>query len=176
MLIVGDVHGEFDLYKYLVKGAKESIQLGDLYLGFPNKKELELPSQHKFIRGNHDDPDLIRKHPNYLGEYGMYKGIFFVSGAYSVNWYHFKEDTTFHEEEISNQDCAGAIELYNKERPSVVITHMAPHSVELDGFKHLKRGPRKCRTSEAFDVMLKIQPPDLWIFGHYHMHIDYQAG
>jgi hypothetical protein len=54
-----------------------------LYIGRPGVVLPELPPEHKFLRGNHDDPKLCGKHPNYLGEYGYLPDdeLFFVSGA-----------------------------------------------------------------------------------------------
>ena len=57
MLIIGDVHGKINEYLQLIKNRKHSIQLGDFGVGFVDIPEL--PINHRFIRGNHDNPELL---------------------------------------------------------------------------------------------------------------------
>jgi len=59
-----------------------------LYIGRPGVVLPELPPEHKFIRGNHDDPKFCREHPNYLGNFGYLPDdeLFFVSGAQTASW------------------------------------------------------------------------------------------
>jgi predicted phosphodiesterase len=73
IILIGDIHGRIPDYLRLVatlQPGSRSIALGDVYIGRPGVHLPELPPEHKFIRGNHDDPKLCREHPNYLGDYG----------------------------------------------------------------------------------------------------------
>ena len=62
-------------------------------------------------------------------------------------------------------------------KPRVMVTHDVPQSVAKHLFfsegRHLQNRPQfKTLTGSAFDEMLRIHKPDLWIFGHYHYDID----
>ena len=87
IVLVGDVHGKIPEYQeILAQHDGPVIQLGDMGCGF-----LPIPKfayQHRFIRGNHDDPAVAQRHQNYLGEFGYVKtfGIFFMGGAFSIDF------------------------------------------------------------------------------------------
>jgi len=87
LFLIGDIHGRINEYLKLLASLpprSNSIALGDIYLGRPGVHLPELPPEHKFLRGNHDDPALCREHPNYLGDYGYLPDddLFFVNGAH----------------------------------------------------------------------------------------------
>jgi hypothetical protein len=74
--IIGDVHGKTGEYVHKLQKLgpnAQSIQVGDMGLGF---KGVGLPppgasmpkGNHKFFRGNHDDPAKCRANPYYLGD------------------------------------------------------------------------------------------------------------
>lgn len=69
MRIIGDVHGHIADYMTLAAASQESIQIGDMGLGFRGVS-LEPNPAHRFFRGNHDAPQACREHPNYLGDWG----------------------------------------------------------------------------------------------------------
>lgn len=184
--IIGDCHGHIDSYLKVIKDAPFSIQLGDMGIGF---YDVNLPTEqsenHKFIRGNHDNPDECRKHPAYLGEFGAFEkeGVkyFFVSGAWSIDYAHRVPGISWWaEEELSHDQLEEATKLYEKTKPDVVLTHDAPISaaklvverfspfyiIGVDG-KH-KGDYLPQRTNEALEVMWRLHQPKLWIFGHHH--------
>ena len=82
---IGDVHGHIDAYMR-VRGNTPSFQIGDMGLGFPNTA-LPKGGEHRFIRGNHDDPAACRKHPNYAGDFGYDPDcdLFYMGGAWSID-------------------------------------------------------------------------------------------
>lgn len=104
-LLIGDTHGNFELYARFVHFANHrnlrSIHLGDFGLGFHSKKEMNVQNflsrnseKHKVIRGNHDNPRSFQGHSWYLGDYGFAKSdpengrngsLFWVSGAFSID-------------------------------------------------------------------------------------------
>ena len=71
-LFIGDVHGKFGPYKRICKEYRDTIQVGDMGVGFidryTNRSYSNPPhyamkaGNHRFIRGNHDNPGVCRKH------------------------------------------------------------------------------------------------------------------
>ena len=81
--IIGDVHGKTGDYKRLVRSmepGQRSIQIGDMGVGFSGVVVHNMSMDHRWFRGNHDDPAKCRKNPNYLGDYGYLPedGIFWA--------------------------------------------------------------------------------------------------
>ena len=178
MHFIGDVHGKWLEYFGLIKLYPESIQVGDFGFGFrPSPKPWDL--NHKFIRGNHDEPAACRAHPNYLGEYGVYKGMFFVGGAFSIdyawrqghNLFNPNQQVWWADEEIVQSEFEKILGLYEETKPRIVVSHDAPDIVK----KHMTGGNIEYkkmylnRTSNGLmPAMLKIHQPEVWVFGHYH--------
>lgn len=183
MRLIGDIHGNFEAYKSLIKDCAESIQIGDFgcidwtIYPEPELKDREVPDiqhgSHKFIRGNHDNPALCKQHPNYLGDFGYLpdKEMFFVSGAHSID----KSDRTigvdwWDDEQLSYSTLRDVIAKYVEVRPKIMITHCAPDHIKLALLMDKGNNWRsvKTYTEMAFDEMLDIHRPALWVFGHYH--------
>lgn len=133
--------------------------------------------QHKFIRGNHDNPSLCQQHPNYLGEWGYLSlpKLFYVSGAYSIDraarmagidWWS--------EEQLSQEELGKALAEYVLVKPEIVVSHDCPISLTqtmlrdaiMPGYPVVGS-----RTGHALQAMLDVHRPDIWIFGHYHVNI-----
>lgn len=73
-LLIGDVHGKWHLMDRVVSNTTQDVVcVGDVGIGFAGKKDPVMPSNFKFIRGNHDNPEIISKQPGFLGDYGMTK-------------------------------------------------------------------------------------------------------
>jgi len=170
---IGDVHGEFEEYFKIVNLLEnDSIQLGDMGIGFPTTPQGYNESfgwdNHNFIRGNHDNPEVCRKHKNYLGDYGITKeGIFFVSGAHSID----KDFRTpmidwWPDEELSAIAFNLCLDLYEKEKPDLVISHSCP--TELLEYTSSFNLIISSNTSSCLSEMLRIHKPREWIFGHMH--------
>jgi len=189
VFLIGDPHGRIDEYLKLLASlspGSRSIALGDMYLGRPSVYLPELPPEHKFLRGNHDDPALCRAHPNYLGDYGYLPddNLFFVSGAQTASWrvlgnskYWFKN------EELSDSDLKEAIGLYKDTRPKIVISHTAPSEGAREILKDLngsyflnKHGDAESRTSRALQEMFEAHHPSAWYFGHFHINREFSIG
>jgi hypothetical protein len=138
-----------------------------------------LPPEHKFIRGNHDDPALCRKHPNYLGEFGYLPDdeLFFVSGAQTASWRVLGNSKFWYrDEELAAKELQKAFELYQKTKPSVVISHDAPVEAAREVLKGLtgnyfaaKAETLSSRTCTALQKMFDAHKPERWYFGHYHL-------
>lgn len=182
--LIGDCHGKIgQLLPILAKHSNDTVlQLGDMGLGF---RGVYLPSLHKdfgFIRGNHDSPDLCRQHPNYAGEFGVWKDWFVIGGAYSIDWMHRVPGTSWwFNEELSTEQLELCLEQYKAAKPRFVASHEAPASIGqmlLDdgGFRIYKSGCMSSRTAQYLDRMLNHHAPELWFFGHYHRNWQVKLG
>jgi predicted phosphodiesterase len=194
--LLGDIHGQYDeitraCHKLNKKHGAANyalVQLGDFGLGFPGAEKRRgiwipngqppddpksFPTQVKFIRGNHDNPEYCRKYPNYLGDYGYNEelGLFFVSGAMSHDKQHRTEGLDWWAgEELSYAELQDCIDLYAKIKPNVVISHEPP----VVAHRAIRKGKRvdSSRTSQALQAMWEIHRPKFWAFGHMHVIFD----
>jgi len=202
MWLIGDLHGDFDWYlKKGINGCDQSITLGDIGIGFPSryiKKVRRFDSytrnyewipdkassitlfpegvglQHRFVYGNHDNSELAVKCPNCLGHYGYLKesGIFFISGAFSVDRNSRTDGIDWWEtEEIAYKELAKMIELYQKVQPRIVVSHEGPSVIVHSALGGLGVHASYPRTRAAMDQCWESHMPEFWFLGHYHqMH------
>lgn len=176
MILLGDVHGKFNSPKFksiLEKFPNETIiQLGDLGVGFPNHPYPQFPDNFKFISGNHDNPNVLPKIPNWLGKYGYIEKLelFYFSGAWSIDFQNRTEGIDWwRDEELSYKECLDAIELYSEKKPKMVISHDCPDDVGqyLYGKNKIRTG-----TSDALQCMLDLHSPSTFYFGHHHLSFN----
>ena len=169
MYIVGDAHARVKEYIKLIETINEpTIQVGDLGIGFIQIPFEKIPLNHKFIRGNHDNPKLCKKIPNFLGEYGITNNIFFISGADSID----KEYRTigidwWKDEELSTRDMMNLIIRYSSLKPKYVVSHDCPRSFSEKFFG----GTFNSKTSNMMNKLLEIHQPEIWVFGHHHRSV-----
>jgi predicted phosphodiesterase len=165
MTIIGDTHADYTEYLKITSNCSESIQVGDFgMIGFTDKVPY-LGLNHKFIRGNHDDPMLCKQHPNYLGDYGIYKNIFYMSGAHSIDLQTRTPGLDWWpDEELSMKELYDAYTLYATLYPPIVITHDAPYTalIAMGVFD------AQSRTNEILEQMFEMHKPKLWVYGHHH--------
>ena len=175
---VGDLHGR--LYMLPLPG-NPIVQVGDLGIGFvkPSEDAERIASREDFwfIRGNHDNPDLCREHPRYLGDWGNHKFMFWVSGAWSIDQALRTEGVSWwHDEELSAADSERAFSDYITAKPRVMITHDGPSSLfASEGPMEIWRF-QPSSTSTLLQAMLEAHQPDAWIFGHHHTKEDFVLG
>lgn len=174
MYFIGDVHGEFDKYKKIIEKIPNSIQVGDLGLGFFQKSDkqykdlIKANPEHKFIRGNHDNPNVCQEMQTYLGNFGYLnkKDIFFFSGAYSIDKNCRVEGLSWWKNEELNLDqFKKALELYVENKPEIVVSHDCPQSI----FLHLFYENDSSQTRRFLDLLFFEHKPKIWIFGHHHI-------
>jgi predicted phosphodiesterase len=175
LTVIGDVHGHYDQYERAARKRKFTVQLGDLGFKYGCLKNLD-PNNHKVVAGNHDNYDIIKDFPHYLGDFGNCSlggvDFFFYRGAYSID----RDSRTigidwWSQEEVSFDSFEFAKDLYISTKPKIVITHCCPHSV-IPYFLHpLDAGGKvyNTRTDWALQELLDAHKPSLWIFGHYHV-------
>ncbi len=168
MLLIGDVHGKLDAYLRLIKNESESLQLGDMGVGFPGVDLPVLEGDHWFIRGNHDDPAACASHPRYFGDWGLRTmgdtELFFISGAYSVDREVRTEGKDWwREEELEYGQLREMIADFTTARPKIVVSHDCPQSVPI------RREPiLTSRTALALQAAFEEWQPERWIFAHMH--------
>ena len=62
MRLIGDIHGKIEPYIQTAL-TYDTVQIGDFGIGFMHNKDMEKVNKfhtdgnHRFIRGNHDDPE-----------------------------------------------------------------------------------------------------------------------
>jgi predicted phosphodiesterase len=190
--IIGDVHGKIDNYLKLLDGVDYSIQVGDM--GFDYKKLYSLNSQHhRFFGGNHENYDIYYNCPYIVGngDFGSFNvdniDMFFIRGEYSID----KHVRLLYEaqglgkgwwaqEELNTLKMKNALKEYQKEKPKVMLSHGCPNEIsKLIGnpgvLKAYGYNPDKFSTltqtllQDCFDS----HQPDIWIFGHFHMNLDF---
>jgi hypothetical protein len=171
LTFLGDVHAKlYDMRIDRLSGTV--IQVGDLGFGFRkiDNNTIIKPITH-FIRGNHDKPEFAKLHPSYLGDFG-YKpewGAFYMGGAASVDIENRTEGLDWwRDEELSYAQSLEALDLYDRVRPEIVISHEAP--ADVPEVMKLIRSKRNTNTSYALREMFDIHKPKYWVFGHYHQN------
>lgn len=175
IIFLGDVHGNMNRCVEVANAHpdKTIIQIGDLGIGFiPSEFWIcNLPDNFRFFVGNHDSRQESYKIPNCLGDYGEYKGIFFVSGASShdrnsrmigINWWD--------DEELSYDECYNCLDAWDKSKCDIIATHDCPQSF-AEKFFNIKD---KSKTRIMLDRIIEIRKPKHWIFGHHHKDFDFK--
>ena len=192
MWFLGDCHGCFDTYWWIIRHMDQgrgrkidcSIQVGDMGIfddGDSKRLLVSVDKQHRFIRGNHDNPELCNHHPNYLGDYGYASSnIFWISGGYSIDRARRTQGIDWWpDEELDTSILRQIIDIYADIKPTIMVSHECPLSIgtyilnKKDGFSpDVPRDKIKSKTCQALQAMFDIHKPEIWIFGHYHYYMD----
>lgn len=192
---LGDVHGKFQPYKTILKNSPHpTIQIGDMGIGFrkwPHGEPSANPPYdamvaggHKFIRGNHDNPAVCKRHTQYIADGTIIDNMMFIGGALSIDKaYRVEGFSYWSDEELSTQELDQMIDIYIATKPEIMITHETPESIaelmvgtvdpRTKMFSPGKLDPRfASRTRQAFQSMFELYQPKLWIYGHWHIPFD----
>lgn len=194
--LIGDIHGAFNDYRaYAVQDCERSIQIGDFGIGFgqsdywhENVNRFHASGQHRFIRGNHDNPtvckeDMVGCIPDGLVE----NDVMFIGGAWSIDnpdappgWYKRTAHVDWWpDEECSEKQFAHFLDIYSVVKPRVMITHDCPHNIAGEMFwgSGFLQGPRyNTRTGDFLQKLFEVHQPDEWYFGHWHNTMQYKSG
>lgn len=186
--IIGDVHGLYNRYSDIALEAEKkgmnTVQVGDMGFSYEHFKKFGLKApNHRFFGGNHDNYDKYKKSPNALGDFGFvdvpnwsYNGFFFVRGAYSIDKvFRTPGIDWWDKEELSYRQLMSAVDDCRQCQPSVILTHDCPNSVKDILGEHTGWDPVKTRTGDALEGVLESCKPSLWIFGHWHRHLEIQV-
>lgn len=186
--LIGDVHGKYKQYSRIISECKSSIQVGDMGVGFRRvgsafdgqpyanpPYDKMVAGDHRFIRGNHDNPNVCDAHTQYIPDGTIESGVMFIGGALSVDReYRTEGYDWWADEELSAVELHQMVDLYQLMKPHTMITHECPESVAevmmaLSGRRKLDF---PSRTRQAFQSMFEIHQPARWCFGHWHMSFD----
>lgn len=169
--IIGDCHGKINEFAQIVKNCEYGLQLGDL--GFKKIHDWFLEhldcNKFKCSFGNHDYyPYLSREHS--MGDWGLWKGIVTIRGAFSIDQkYRIPHISWWPEEQISYTSWEQLFTFYESQKPKIVVSHDCPliiyKMMGIHDEQYTPLGLQKC---------FEIWQPDLWIFGHHHRHIEYK--
>lgn len=178
--IIGDIHGKFNDYLEVIDGCDRSIQIGDFGIGFfndamhQNIEEKLKDTDHKFFRGNHDDPGRCNQMAAHLGDFGIINDTMWIAGAWSIDW--VIKSRTGHwwaDEELSHRQWEQVLEMVAAFKPRQIISHDCPGIVSKQifvdaGLGMPGYGAIKTKTGQALDAVMEIHKPEKWIFGHWH--------
>jgi len=191
MRYIGDVHGKYTQYKKIIDSCKESIQVGDMGVGFRSERHcrpLQNPphyamarENHRFIRGNHDNPHVCKNHSQCIPD-GTVESLYtksdslrkmFVGGGLSIDQQYRHEGLDWWpEEELSIQELNLLIDEYDTHLPEIMVTHDCPEPIARILFNNGEKLEYPSRTRQAFQIMWERYQPDIWIFGHWHSSRD----
>lgn len=185
--IIGDVHGKFRNYRDVIRDVPRSIQVGDMGVGFKrNHGDFEWCANppydsmsrgdHKFIRGNHDNPQACSRHPYWIADGTVVDGIYCLGGAVSIDkaWRTQGLDW-WPDEECSYAELERMIDDYAAIKPEVVVTHDCPSSIanEILSAFNMQKIEDGSRTRVALERMLESHQPREWFFGHWHVSLSF---
>jgi Icc-related predicted phosphoesterase len=180
---IGDVHGKYERYKKIIDECANTIQVGDMGVGF-FKRDHEgvlqafanppydkmVAGGHRFIRGNHDNPDVCSRHTQCIRDGTVEDGVMFIGGALSIDrLYRTLGETYWNDEELNYGELNALFDLYVKVKPRVMVTHDCPEIIANHLFNTTKLNDPS-RTRQSFDSMWQAHKPQLWVFGHWHDH------
>ncbi len=140
-----------------------------------DNERLVLDPEHRFFRGNHDNPNLCKDHPNHIGDWGYISemDMFWLSGGYSIDKsYRTIGLDWWDNEEMGYEELLGVIELFGDYKPKIMVSHECPTVIKHDALTNISKLHLVSRTEAALQSMFEVHKPDIWIFGHHHMKID----
>lgn len=192
MRFIGDVHGKFKRYRKLIRNIPASIQVGDMGVGFKKYMHGELildinppfdamsEGNHRFIRGNHDNPEVCKQHKYYIPDGHMETvqntKMMYIGGAISIDKAWRTEGLDYwSDEELSYPELDNLINIYRDYKPDVMITHDCPESIANEmmmAFNTTKKDFPSI-TRQALESMFYFHQPKYWIFGHWHKTISF---
>jgi predicted phosphohydrolase len=149
-----------------------TIQVGDFGAGFAEIPELA--PKHKFIRGNHDNPAICKAHLNWIpdGAFWGKESMYFLGGGLSIDRANrVLGETYWDDEELTFGELYQEITRFEILKPRIVVSHCAPHEIGIKLFPTNTKRYFDSRTANAFDAMLAVHKPEMWIFGHYHQTV-----
>ena len=194
--LIGDIHGMvYDYKAYAIdRFTGPTIQVGDFGIGFgqgdfwhESIDAYHVAGGHRFIRGNHDNPDMCKTMRGWIADGTVENDVMFIGGAWSIDgpaappgWYRRTPGHNWwFDEECSDQQFEYFLDVYTKVKPRVMITHDCPAKVSYEMFwgSGLLKGPvYPNRTAAWFDQFIDAHQPDEWYFGHWHHTMQYKHG
>jgi Icc-related predicted phosphoesterase len=184
---IGDVHGKFDAYEKLIRENDNTIQVGDMGVGFrswPHGEWRANPPHDKmvasnslFIRGNHDNPHVCRRHSQCIqdGHFTKLDGrtTMFIGGGLSIDKdYRIEDFSWWPEEQLSQPEMNRIADIYEKVKPEIMVTHECPITATVN-IPHSHHFDDHSRTSQFLQSLWNYHKPKIWVHGHHHVSVDH---
>ena len=185
---IGDVHGLFARYEKIIKEHPDTIQVGDMGVGFRRWPHGEweanppydkmVHSRARFIRGNHDNPFICAHHSQCIKDGHVEKFpdgrvVMFIGGALSIDKDYRIEDYSWWPEEELSQKCMWEIaKRYEDVRPDVMVTHDIPVAAIQNLLPISHHLWDSSRTQQFLQALWNTHKPKLWVHGHHHISSD----
>jgi len=182
-IYIGDVHGKYSQYKAIIRTHPNTIQVGDMGIGFrkyphgnyqtnPPYDEM-VKTGARFIRGNHDSPEACRRHTQWICDGYVENDTMFIGGGYSIDWQYRIEGFSWWKDEQLNQDQMNTlIDVYLAAKPRVMVTHECPTTAAL-AIPHSHHWNDRSRTEQFLQSLWELHKPELWVHGHHHVSVDH---
>ena len=185
MKFIGDVHGKYTQYQRIIDSCENSIQVGDMGVGFirhegPNAGTMisnpphyaMVRGNHRFIRGNHDNPDVCKNHSQWITDGKVEDDIMFVGGALSIDRdFRIEGYSWWADEELSVNGLYVIVDQIAIYKPRIMVTHECPDQI-ADLLMNGSKFKDASRTRQAFSSAWEMHKPELWVFGHWHHDYD----
>lgn len=184
--LLGDLHGDFPRLAALVASHPDwssATLLGDVGVGLPGHRDPPARSAIpvRFIRGNHDDPTLVRQLPaswaaagwTYLPDGHLEDGVLHVGGAFSLDHAARTAGVDWWLDEELDADAEDTIVDRVRRHPARIHTVLS-HDAPFDLYPALGvRSDTPTRTSSFLRRLwhTALRPrgePDRWFFAHHH--------
>lgn len=177
---IGDTHCSLYTIDRMLAGCDKTIHVGDVGIGFYPRLDEDIKKlyakyegSHRFIRGNHDNVDVMRRDfEGYFIDDGFYDkedDMFFVGGAFSINKNSLVENVDWWpSEQVTKEQYDVILENYKKIKPSVVVSHDLPFKIGKSIFGMFIFDIKENITSRLLQEMYEFHQPKLWICGHWH--------
>jgi Calcineurin-like phosphoesterase len=180
-IFIGDVHGKYPQYKRIIREHQNTIQVGDMGVGFfkwPHGEPYANPpfdemlhSGARFIRGNHDNPAVCRKHQMWIPDGTVEDDMMFIGGAFSIDKaYRIEDFNWWPDEELSYKEFENLVDVYNVAKPACMVTHDCP--VVAVNAIHSHHRFDNSRTQQCLQILWEMHKPKVWVFGHHHQSFD----
>lgn len=189
--LIGDVHGKYRQYREIIRDKRDTIQLGDMGVGFkkisaapdawewlPNPPyDAMFAGNHRFIRGNHDNPQVCARHNQWIPDGTVENDVMFIGGGLSIDKHLRLEGYSWWpDEELSQAEWEPVVDKYLAVKPRIMLTHECPEQAAAHLFGVLTSQGYKLEwpsiTRQAFQAMWDGHEPELWVFGHWHQSKD----
>lgn len=180
---IGDIHGNYAFYKRIIREHQDTIQVGDLGIGFrrwphgeykanPPYDEM-VKSNARFIRGNHDNPDVCKRHSQYIPDGRVEGDTMFIGGGYSIDWqYRIEDFSWWKDEQLSQAEMNVIIDVYLAAKPRLMVTHECPTTAAL-AIPHSHHWNDRDRTECFLQTLWELHKPQIWVHGHHHISVDH---
>lgn len=177
---IGDIHGKILDYLQIIDGVENSVQVGDFGMGFGTKGAAdfvdsmidEMPGNHRYIRGNHDDPKESKKSKHWIKDGTIENDIMYVGGANSIDKdYRIEGLSWWPNEQLNTAEWNSVYDKYINANPRIMVTHDCPKFIYYEIHDKVFDYPGDV-TAISFDLFWKDHKPEIWIFGHHHKSFD----